>query len=126
MAYRYYNPNPYKNQVGDCAVRAIAKALNRDWENAYIGLCAQGLDLGDMPSSNYVWGMYLIKNGFQHKMVESICPACTTVAQFAREHNKGTYVLGCEGHVLTAIDGDYYDSWDSGNKTVLFFYKQEE
>lgn len=126
MAFIFYNPNPYRQFVGDCAVRAIAKALDRDWENAYIGLCAEGLDLGDMPSSNYVWGMYLLKNGFQQKMVGSICPACTTVAEFAREHKKGTYVAGCEGHVVTIKNGDYYDSWDSGHKTVLFYFRRED
>ena len=27
-----YNPNPAGRQVGDCAVRALTKALNIDWD----------------------------------------------------------------------------------------------
>lgn len=28
----FYNPSPVGRSVGDCSVRAIAKALNIDWE----------------------------------------------------------------------------------------------
>lgn len=31
-----YNPNPTGRSVGDCAVRAVAKALNIGWEKAYV------------------------------------------------------------------------------------------
>ena len=30
--YIEYNPNPVAVKVGDCSVRAIAKALNMGWE----------------------------------------------------------------------------------------------
>lgn len=30
-----YQPNPCGRNVGDCAVRAISKALGMDWETAY-------------------------------------------------------------------------------------------
>lgn len=59
MAYVLFNPNPKNARVGDCAVRAVSKAVGQDWADAYIGLCAEGIALRDMPSSNYVWGMYL-------------------------------------------------------------------
>lgn len=29
-----YNPNPTGRNVDDCAVRAVSKALNTDWETA--------------------------------------------------------------------------------------------
>lgn len=126
MPYKYFNPNPYKQFVGDCSVRAICKALNKQWEDVYVSLCAEGLTYCDMPSSNYVWGMYLFKNGFQQKMIDSVCPACTTVANFAKDHPEGTFVLGCEGHVVTVRNGVYYDSWDSGHKVVLFYLEKED
>ena len=34
MAWIEYNPNPRRNRVGDCAIRAIAKATDQDWEMA--------------------------------------------------------------------------------------------
>ena len=38
MSYKYYNPNPVGRSVGDCTVRAIAKALDQTWEETYVGL----------------------------------------------------------------------------------------
>ena len=32
--YEFYEPNPVSSNVGDCAVRAISKALDIDWEKA--------------------------------------------------------------------------------------------
>ena len=41
MAWIEYNPNPRRNRVGDCAIRAVAKATDQDWEMAYTGLNMQ-------------------------------------------------------------------------------------
>ena len=49
-----YNPNPTERNVEDCAVRAVAKALDTDWENAYALIVANGYQMGDMPHSNAV------------------------------------------------------------------------
>jgi len=54
-----YNPNPSGRRVGDCAVRAVAKALNVDWETAYAMIANNGYQMNDMPSSNSVWGAVL-------------------------------------------------------------------
>ena len=47
MAYIEYNPNPVGRRVGDCAVRAISKALGMTWEAAYITLALNGLQMCD-------------------------------------------------------------------------------
>lgn len=125
MPFEFYNPNPKHQRVGDCTVRAISKAIGTDWADAYIGLCAEGLALRDMPSSNYVWGMYLKKFGFQEYPINSICPDCVTVAKFAEDHPKGRYVVACQNHVCTIINGTIFDAWDSSNEIVLFYYKKE-
>ncbi len=126
MAYKFFNPNPSNQRVGDCSVRAISKALNRDWEDVYLGLCSEGLIYNDMPSANYVWGMYLKKHGFTQEQLATICPDCTTVRQFSKKHPKGRHILACQNHVVASIDGNYYDTWDSGEEIVLYFFTQEE
>lgn len=125
MAYHFYNPNPKNKRVGDCSVRACCKALGRNWEDTYISLCSEGLALHDMPSANYVWGMYLHKFGFTQKNIASVCPDCITVAEFAEEHPFGRYVLACQGHVVCVADGEYFDSWDSGGEVVLYYWEKE-
>lgn len=41
-------------------------------------------------------------------MGEADCTTCYTVADFSREYQRGVYVLGCSGHVLTVIDGAWW------------------
>ena len=127
MAYIEWNPNPVGRKVGDCAVRAVAKALNMGWEAAYIALTINGLQMGDMPSSDSVWGATLRQHGFKRENISNECPDCFTVADFAEENPEGVYVLGTGGHVVTVIDGDYYDSWDSGKEIPQFvWYRRKE
>lgn len=66
-----FNPNPHGSSVGDCAVRAVAAATGRSWEQAYISLALTGYALGDMPSANRTWGAYLQKQGYKRRMVEA-------------------------------------------------------
>lgn len=51
----YFNPNPAGKAVGDCVIRAIAKATGRSWGEVYMDLAATGYELADMPSANAVW-----------------------------------------------------------------------
>lgn len=126
MAYIFYNPNPKNQRVGDCVIRSLCKALRRPWEDMYIETACEGLKYCDMPSSNYVWGMLLRRYGFRQKAVPAICPDCVTVERFTQEHPEGTYVLACQSHVVTAVDGNYFDTWNSGQEIVYFYWEQEE
>lgn len=45
-----YNPNPVGRKVGDCAVRAVAKALETTWEKAHVMLDINAIAMGDMPT----------------------------------------------------------------------------
>jgi len=121
-----YNPNPGGRQVGDCAVRAVTKALGLDWESAYVKLMKTGYLMRDMPSSDSVWGELLKQNGFRRYAVNSGCPYCYTATDFCREHPKGIYVLGFGGHCATVINGDLFDSWDSSNELPQYYWMKEE
>ena len=122
-----YNPNPTGRRVGDCAVRAVAKALDLDWETAYIKIVTNGYNMGDMPSSYSVWGSVLRQNGFYKEAIPNECPECYTAEQFCYEHPQGVFVLGFGGHVATIKDGDLYDSFDSSNeRPIYYWYKKEE
>ena len=63
------NLNPVGRKVGDCAVRAVAVALDMGWEAAYIALCINGLQMGDMPSSDSVSTALLRQYGFYRKSI---------------------------------------------------------
>lgn len=110
--------------MGDCTVRAISKATGKSWEDTYLALCMQGLIDCDMPSANAVWGNYLRKLGFRRHIVPDTCPECYSVSDFARENPRGTFILALSGHVVCVQDGVIYDSWNSGNETVLYFWER--
>ena len=123
--FREFNNNPTGRRVGDCAIRAVSLALNKDWESTYLLIALNGLQMGDMPSSNSVWGSVLRQAGSVRENLPNTCPDCYTVRDFCEEHPKGTYVLGLSGHVVTAKDGNWYDIWDSGDETVLFYWRRK-
>lgn len=124
--WKKYNPNPTAARVGDCTVRALCKALGQEWEETYMQLCLQGLSLCDMPSANSVWGAYLKSKGFRRGVVPEACPSCYTVKDFAAEHPHGTYVLALNGHVVALVNGNYYDTWDSGEEIPAYYWERSE
>lgn len=124
MAYRAYNPNPDGKRVGDCTVRAISAASGKSWEEVYIALAVEGFALHDMPSANRVWGSVLRRHGWHRQALPNTCPDCYTVADFAADHPAGAYILALPSHVVTVIDGDWLDTWDSGEETPLYYWQK--
>ena len=124
--WKEYNPNPTGRKVEDCAIRAIAKALDTDWETAYALLCMNGYAMGDMPNSNSVWGALLRSNGFYRKAIPDTCPDCYTAEHFTFDNPDGTFVLGFGKHVATVVDGDLYDSWDSSKEIPQYYWYRKE
>ena len=123
--WAWYNPSPTGRNVGDCAVRAIAKALNVDWDTAFALVANNAFQMGDMPSSNAVWGSVLRQHGFMRTGLPQTCPDCYTAEEFAADHPKGIYVLGFGNHVATVIDGIIYDSWDSSKEIPQYYWTKK-
>lgn len=120
-----YNANPAGKMVGDCTIRAIAKATGKPWDEVYAGTALEGYIAGDMPSANHVWGAYLKRCGFKRQIMPDDCPDYYTVADFAADNPNGTYVLAISGHVVCVIDGDWYDTWDSGAEVPIYYWIKE-
>lgn len=121
-----YNPNPTGRHVGDCAIRAVSKALGVDWEQAYALVASAGFSMGDMPSSNSVWGAVLRQHGFYRRAIPNNCPDCYTAEEFCRDNLKGIFVLGFGRHVATVKDGVLYDSWDSSKEIPQYVWYRKE
>lgn len=118
--------NPTGKHVGDCTVRALCKALDLEWDKAYMKLAAKGFEVCDMPSSNAVFGAVLRENGFKRETIPNECPDCYTLEDFANDHPTGTYVVGMSGHVATVIDGVIYDAWHSEAEIPLFVWRKDD
>lgn len=124
MGFIRYNENPYKNETSDCVIRAVATFLGISWDDAYIDLMVQGFLMKDMPHKNYIWDRYLINKGYRRYLIPDTYPEYITVRDFAHKHPNGRYLLGTGTHVIALVDGDYYDTWDSGEEIPVYYYKQ--
>ncbi len=125
MYYKYLNVNPAQLNTGDCVIRGISVLMDQSWSWTYFMICLQGFLMYQMPSTNDVWSHYLYNNGYRRRAIKNTCPDCYTVKDFCIDHPYGRYLLALNGHVVAVIDGAYYDTWDSGNETVLYYWRKE-
>lgn len=122
----FSNPNPSGSYVGDCVVRAISITSDKSWYDVFVELCLQALIMYDMPSSNRVWNEYLRSKGYKRYIVPNECPNCYTIRDFCGEYFNGRYILGTGSHVVAVINGNYYDTWDSGDESPIYYWTKEE
>lgn len=126
MSFIKYNPNPNGKETGDCVVRAISIAEGVSWDEAFQHLTEKAFREKDMPSINPVWTNYLIEQGYTLHGIPNTCPRCYTVADFAYDHPYGTYVLGTGSHAIAVIDGNYIDTWNSGDVIPMYYLQKGE
>lgn len=125
MAYKYFNPNPLKKSTDDCVIRAVSLVTGKTWDETYTAMCAKGYELKEMPSSNNVWRAFLSGQGFQRYWIPDTYPYSYTISEFANDNPKGKYLLFVGEHVVCVVDGNYYDTFDSGYEVPSFYWKQE-
>ena len=118
------NPNPAHKIVPDCVIRAISIALDKPWlevsDELYFGYARREYSV---TCDDHIWGHYLYDHGFKPFLLPNACPECVTVREFTRMYPLGIYIIGTGSHAVAVIDGDYYDSWDSGDTVPSFFWK---
>lgn len=119
------NNNPYNKRVGDCVIRAISTVEGRSWDDIFLDLMLKSFDMKDIPSSNIVWSSYLKDVGYSRYIIPNTCPDCYTVRDFTNDNPVGRYILATGTHVIAAIDGNYIDTFDSGDETVIYFFEKE-
>ena len=124
--YEYYNPNPLQLHVGDCEARALTKVLGITWDMAMVMLSNAAIQMAHTPTDKIVFNAVLRGNGFEREAVPNTCPDCYTAEDFVNEHFKGTYVLCFGDHVVAAVDGVIYDTWDCRKEVVHFYWHKKE
>ena len=120
----FANPNPQKLLVGDCVIRGISIVNDQPWLKTYDQVTAKGRQLFDMPSSNSVWNAVLTDQYFKRNTLPNTCPACYTIIDFCNDHPHGEYLVATGTHVVAVLNGNYYDTWDSGDEVPIYFYER--
>lgn len=126
MAFIHYNANPNNNDTIDCVIRGISKVLDISWDGTYIILMWKGFIAKNIFLLNKIWIDTLFDLGFEMRFVPNTCPDCITVDKFSKSHPKGRYLLGTGSHVIAIVDGNYYDTWDSGDELPLYYFYRKE
>lgn len=128
-----YNANTRNSYVGDCVKRALTVAYSMDYDEVSRELNQIKRELHKSAYNiSPVYREFLRRHGSSMHLV-SADPAfdsTPTVDEFCDFYNSGTYVLEVgpkpnrvTDHLCTCVDGKVYDSWDSRNNYVQFFYK---
>lgn len=125
MRFRYFNPNPIKNNASDCVIRMLTLVTGKSWVDCYLDLVEKGLEMGDVISSNIVWGAYLRDLGFKRHIIPNTCPNCYSIEDFCLDHPHGLYVVSTGTHVVGILDSYFYDSWNSGRETPIYYWSRD-
>lgn len=125
--YKYYQPNKMdlKDTYGDCVIRALTKALNKEWIEVFDELVPIARKFQCMPNSKPCYEKYLIDNGFTyHGISNKKGTKRPTVDRFTKDNSTGTFVLRVANHIVTVVDGIYYDTWESGDKSLYGYWEK--
>lgn len=126
--FKYYQPNEkdIKDEYGDCVLRALTKAVNKTWLEVFDELIVIAREVQAMPNNKHTYEKYLVDiKGFTYKGISNKKGSKRpSVTEFAKEHRTGTYVVRLAHHIVTIVDGIYYDTWDSGNEKMYGYWEK--
>ena len=134
MYFNYCQMNPKNKSVGDCVVRSIALAMEKEWDQVYNDLCRIGFKYKLMPNSDGCYERYLKDNGWVRcKQPRKEDNTKYTGKEFCewldkeleRNHiNKNSIIISIGSHHLSCvcygnISGfTINDTWDCSNNCV--------
>lgn len=130
--YQYYQPNSkdLKDNYGDCTIRALSKVLNITWLEAFdliIPFCREYQLANIFGAPHNIEAEIMNKLGFEYTGISNKKGTKRpTVAEFARDHKEGNYILNVAHHEVACVDGKYYDTWDSGRCSLYGYYRLKE
>lgn len=124
--FKYYQPNKkdLKDEQGDCVIRALTKAFNKEWATVFTELVPYALEFQAMPNNKLCYEKYILENGGKWESIKvERGKKRPTVNTFTRSHKQGTYILRLAHHIVTVEDGFFYDTWDSGEKSLYGYWR---
>lgn len=124
--FEYFNANPlgakkrgYQWDRGDCAVRALAKAADISWLNAYDYLNERARRDYNVLNDTTAYRGWIEEGGAQWVAVKAEKgKERMTAEDFCKSHPKGRYILHLASHETAVVDGKIYDVWNCGERCV--------
>ena len=130
--YVYFQPNKKdsNDKTGDCQIRALCKTLGISWLEAFdltIPICRELqtytiFDCNPEKTHEAMKEMGFTYTGISNKKGVKR----PTVDSFAKDHKSGKYIVKVAHHVVAVVNGKYYDTWDSGKRSLYGYYTLKE
>lgn len=120
----YYTLNPKGKSTGDCVIRALGLALDKDWDTILDELVEFSHKYKLMINDPSLYNKYLVANGYvKLKQPKQDDNTKYTGKEFCREFYgklKGLKIVAHLGthHTVAIVDGKVHDTWDSTNGKV--------
>lgn len=123
--YKYYQPNKkdLKDTYGDCVIRALTKALSLEWLQVFDEMQPISREMQVPFNCKPCYEQYILSKGFKYFGISNAKGTKRpTVESFAKNNSDGVYILRVAHHLVTVVDGYYYDTWDSGSKSLYGYW----
>lgn len=126
----YFQPNEkdLKDEVGDCAIRAVCKAFNMDWITAFDSLCKYARKNQCLPNQEKATHPFFEESGWHYTSMGR--GKRITVTDLAKTLDKSPVIahvrVGYRTHLVTIQEGKYYDTWDCGTRLVYGYWSKED
>lgn len=126
----YYQPNKkdVEDKYGDCTIRALSKALDCSWVEAFdkvIPVMREEQVSSVFACNITVRKRILDKLGFDyHGVSNKKGTKRPTVDSFAKDHPEGRFICNVANHVVAVVDGKFYDTWDSGGCSLYGYFER--
>ena len=120
MNFKYYNANPYGNNITDCVIRSLSVLTNRTWREVYDELTDLAGDVG------LLFDRVVFVENYLDDRCPRQCHYSKTVGEFAKEFPIGKYAVTMPYHITVVIDGVIYDTFDCSDRTMRCAWKIEE
>lgn len=115
--FKYYNANPYGNNISDCVIRSISVLTNRNWHDVYDELSDLAGDVGLLFSNvNFV-------EDYLDKRYPRECHYSKTVGEFAKEYPYGKYAITMDNHITSLVNGNIIDTFDPSDRVMRCCWK---
>ena len=123
----YFQPNKkdLKDDYGDCVVRALCKVLDKTWIEVFDLLVEKARVSQCMPNGKEAYAGVLKDFGFvYHGVSNKKGTTRPLVKQFAKQ-TQAPAVARTAHHLTACVDGKFYDTWDSGDRSMYGYWIKE-
>lgn len=123
LPFKEFNANPKGKKTGDCVIRSLCVALNKDYYEVYEELYNISKKTGFMINEKRVYDKLLEAYGFiKMKQPRKNNGTKYDVDEIRLICNSPVIVISIANHLTVVKDGVLIDLWNCGYKTINNYY----